>query len=257
MARDWLGREGLDGIVAKRLDLPYQSGERTMRKFKLWKSADCVVAGLYRKRGTQAVEHLLLGLYDEEGLLNYVGRARIYADAAEIGRLLEPLVGGPGFAGPLAGGQEPLVRSQTDASAAEAGPCRRGQRRSHHGRAHASRGAPSCAGGPTSRRRTARWIRSGDRTEATRRPALKAHLMRRCATTRLRGRGSQSGFAARDGLAPCGSVRARCSHYPGQGGRREGEGQPDVPAIRPVGGVELTGVGMPRNLPPPYGPMSP
>ena len=94
VARGWLGHEGLDGIVAKRLDLPYQSGERAMRKFKLWKTVDCVVAGLYRKRGTQAVEHLLLGLYDEEGLLNYVGRARIYEDAAEIGRLLEPLVGG-------------------------------------------------------------------------------------------------------------------------------------------------------------------
>ena len=65
VARDWLGREGLDGIVAKRLDLPYQSGERAMRKFKLWKTVDCVVGGLYRKRGTQAVEHLLLGLYDE------------------------------------------------------------------------------------------------------------------------------------------------------------------------------------------------
>ena len=72
---DWLGREGLDGIVAKRLDLPYLPGERAMQKFKLWKTVDCVVAGLYRKRGTQAVEHLLLGLYDEEGRLNYVGRA--------------------------------------------------------------------------------------------------------------------------------------------------------------------------------------
>jgi len=70
-----------------------------MRKFKLWKTVDCVVAGLYRKRGTQDVEHLLLGLYDEEGLLNYVGRARIYEDAAEIGGLLEPLVGGQGFTG--------------------------------------------------------------------------------------------------------------------------------------------------------------
>ena len=38
VAREWLGREGLDGIVAKRLDLPYQSGERAMRKFKLWKT---------------------------------------------------------------------------------------------------------------------------------------------------------------------------------------------------------------------------
>ena len=61
-----------------------------MRKFKLWMTVDCVVGGLYRKRGTQAVEHLLLGLYDEEGKLDYVGRVRIYEDATEIGRLLEP-----------------------------------------------------------------------------------------------------------------------------------------------------------------------
>jgi ATP-dependent DNA ligase len=105
VARDWLGREGLDGIVAKRLDLPYQSGERAMHKFKLWTTVDCVVGGLYRKRGTQAVDHLLLGLYDEESLLNYVGRARIYEDAAEIGRLFEPLVGGTGFTGRAPGGK--------------------------------------------------------------------------------------------------------------------------------------------------------
>ena len=105
VAREWLGREGLDGIVAKRLDLPYQSGERAMRKFKLWKTVDCAVGGLYRKRGTGVVEHLLLGLYDEEGKLNYVGRVRIYDDAAEIGRLLEPLVGGQGFTGRAPGGK--------------------------------------------------------------------------------------------------------------------------------------------------------
>ena len=53
VARDWLGREGLDGVVAKRFDLPYQPGERAMRKFKLRKTVDCVVAGLYRKSGTR------------------------------------------------------------------------------------------------------------------------------------------------------------------------------------------------------------
>lgn len=105
VTREWLGREGLDGIIAKRLDLPYLPGERAMRKFKLWKTVDCVVAGLYRKAGTQAVEHLLLGLYDEQGQLNYVGRVRLYEDAAEIGRLLEPLVGGSGFTGRAPGGK--------------------------------------------------------------------------------------------------------------------------------------------------------
>jgi ATP-dependent DNA ligase len=100
-----LGREGLDGIVAKRLELPYLPGERAMQKFKLWKTVDCVVAGLYRKGATEAVESLLLGLYDDEGLLNYVGRARVLSDAAEVGRLLEPLVGGRGFTGRSPGGK--------------------------------------------------------------------------------------------------------------------------------------------------------
>jgi ATP-dependent DNA ligase len=94
----------LGGIVATRLDLGYLPGERTMQKFKLWTTVDCL-AGLYRKGDTQVVEHLLLGLYDEEGKLNYVGRARIYEDAAEIGRLLEPLVGGSGFTGRAPGGK--------------------------------------------------------------------------------------------------------------------------------------------------------
>jgi ATP-dependent DNA ligase len=53
VARAWLGQEGFDGIVAKRLDLSYRPSERAMRKFKVWKTIDCVVAGLYRKRGTQ------------------------------------------------------------------------------------------------------------------------------------------------------------------------------------------------------------
>ena len=76
-----------------------------MRKFKLWKTVDCVVGGLYRRGSSQAVESLLLGLYDEDGRLNYVGRARIYEDAAEVGRLLEPLVGGRGFTGRVPGGK--------------------------------------------------------------------------------------------------------------------------------------------------------
>ena len=101
-ARGWLGREGLDGIVAKRLDMPYRPGKRAMQKFKQWQSFDCVVGGLYRKKGTAKIEYLLLGLYDEDGRLNYVGRTRPDGEAAE---LVEPLVGGEGFTGRAPGGK--------------------------------------------------------------------------------------------------------------------------------------------------------
>ena len=111
-----------------------------MRKFKLWKTVDCVVGGLYRKRGTQAVEHLLLGPHDEEGLLNYVGRARIYEDAAEIGRLLEPLVGGTGFTIRAPGGKSRW--SGRERVPVPLKPVLVVQRRSHHRRAHAPRRAP-------------------------------------------------------------------------------------------------------------------
>ena len=45
-----------------------------MRKYKLWQTVDCVVGGIYYRRGTETVEYLLMGLYDDAGKLNYVGR---------------------------------------------------------------------------------------------------------------------------------------------------------------------------------------
>lgn len=104
-ARKWLGRPGLDGIVAKRLDLPYRPGQRAMRKYKLWKTVDCVVAGIYRKSGTGRIESLLLGLYDEDGRLHYVGRAPVRQHASELEKLIAPLVGGRGFTGRAPGGK--------------------------------------------------------------------------------------------------------------------------------------------------------
>lgn len=103
-ARGWLGREGLDGIVAKRLDQAYQPGKRAMQKFKQWRTYDCVVGGLYRREGSGAIEYLLLGLYDADGRLNYVGRARV-GDAVEVRRKVEPLLGGEGFTGRAPGGR--------------------------------------------------------------------------------------------------------------------------------------------------------
>ena len=75
-AKKWLTRVGatLDGIIAKRRDLPYRAGDRTgMQKIKNHRSADCVVGGFRYNEGKPVVGSLLLGLYDQDGKLNHVG----------------------------------------------------------------------------------------------------------------------------------------------------------------------------------------
>jgi ATP-dependent DNA ligase len=105
VARRWIGQEELDGIVAKQLDMPYRPGQRAMVKFKVWKTIDCVVGGLYRNEGSGLIDSLLLGLYDKNGELNYVGRARVYDEAEKIAKILKPLIGGKGFTGRAPGGK--------------------------------------------------------------------------------------------------------------------------------------------------------
>jgi len=80
MARKWLARSGngFDGVIAKRLDLPYQAGNRDgMQKIKKFRSADCVVGGFRyasnKVDGHKVVGSLLLGLYDDKRLLHHVG----------------------------------------------------------------------------------------------------------------------------------------------------------------------------------------
>jgi ATP-dependent DNA ligase len=104
-ANRWLAGGKVEGVMAKRLDLPYRPGERAMLKIKLWKTIDCVVGGFYRKEDTGEVENLLLGLYDEAGRLNYVGRAPVHGKAKDVDRKVKPLVGGPGFTGRAPGGK--------------------------------------------------------------------------------------------------------------------------------------------------------
>ena len=61
-------------MIAKRVDGPYVPGERDMLKVKLLRTADCVVAGFrWHKSGPDAVGSLLLGLYDDNGVLQHVG----------------------------------------------------------------------------------------------------------------------------------------------------------------------------------------
>jgi ATP-dependent DNA ligase len=97
---------GLDGVVAKRLDLPYESGERAMRKMKQMRTADCVVGGFRYASNAKIVGSLLLGLYDDEGLLNHIGFCS-NMKAAEREKLtpkLEKLIKKPGFTGQAPGG---------------------------------------------------------------------------------------------------------------------------------------------------------
>lgn len=103
-ARRWfdeLEGFGLDGVICKRAHEPYRPGERVMLKVKHVRTADCVVAGYRLSSSGEGVGSLLLGLYDEAGVLHYVGHTSSLK-AAERRRLLSelrPLEGGGGFGG--------------------------------------------------------------------------------------------------------------------------------------------------------------
>jgi ATP-dependent DNA ligase len=108
-ARGWLKRVGatLDGIIAKRLDRPYAAGERdAMQKIKNFRSADCVVGGFRYNEGKDVVGSLLLGLYDDEGLLDHVGFTSNIAreEKPALTKKLEKLIAPPGFTGGKPGG---------------------------------------------------------------------------------------------------------------------------------------------------------
>jgi ATP-dependent DNA ligase len=108
-AKKWFGRVGndLDGIVAKRIDVSYRSGDRTgMQKIKLTRTADCVIGGFRYAAKARVIGSLLLGLYDESGLLNHVGFCSgLKADQRKsLLTKLEPLIKTPGFTGNAPGG---------------------------------------------------------------------------------------------------------------------------------------------------------
>ena len=108
-AKKWFAKVGgnLDGIIAKQLDAPYASGERAaMVKVKNIRSADCVVGGFRYASGTKVIGSLLLGLYDEAGLLHHVGFTSAFkaADKRALTRKFEALRKPPGFTGNAPGG---------------------------------------------------------------------------------------------------------------------------------------------------------
>jgi len=109
IAKKWFDKVGgnLDGVVAKQIDAPYASGERTaMVKVKQIRSADCVVGGFRYATGARVIGSLLLGLYGGDSLLHHVGFTSAFkaSDRRELTRKFEALRKPPGFTGNAPGG---------------------------------------------------------------------------------------------------------------------------------------------------------
>ena len=118
-AKDWFSRfegAGLDGVVAKRADLPYRPGERVMVKVKHRRTADCVVAGYRIHKDGNGVGSLLLGLYDDSGDLQHVGVASSFTAKRrrELLEELRPLLDGALDGHPWQGWAEAVEREQAE-----------------------------------------------------------------------------------------------------------------------------------------------
>jgi ATP-dependent DNA ligase len=108
-ASKWLKSVGatLDGIIAKRRDFEYRSGDRSgMQKIKNYRSADCVIGGFRYLEKKKLVGSLLLGLYDDKGLLHHVGFCSTIKNTERqaLTEKLEKLIAPPGFTGNAPGG---------------------------------------------------------------------------------------------------------------------------------------------------------
>ena len=135
VARAWLtGHTGTDGVMAKKLDEPYGSAQRAaMQKVKRMRTADCVVGGFrYASKG-KLIGSLLLGMYDDDGLLHHCGFTSSFtaAERREVTEKVEKLAGGGGFTGRTPRGAKPLVqRAIRRVGAGDANPRLRGSVRS-------------------------------------------------------------------------------------------------------------------------------
>jgi len=118
LARQWLTgiSGGVDGVMAKRLDLAYAAGERTaMCKIKRMRTADCVVGGFRCGSKDRLVGSLLLGLFDDAGKLHHVGftSGLKAADRPALTRKLLEYEGPPGFTGRSPGGPSRWATDRT------------------------------------------------------------------------------------------------------------------------------------------------
>jgi ATP-dependent DNA ligase len=108
-ATKWFAKAGgdLDGVIAKRLDMPYASGERTAAvKIKQIRSADCVIGGFRYASAAKILGSLLLGLYDDDGLLHHVGFTSAFKteERRALTKKFEAFRKLPGFTGNAPGG---------------------------------------------------------------------------------------------------------------------------------------------------------
>ena len=102
IALDWFNHfegAGLDGVIARRTELPYLPGKRVMVKVKHGRTADCVVGGYRAGKALNTVGALLLGLYDEAGVLHHVGHTSSFTaqQKKELVQTLKPFEGGTSF----------------------------------------------------------------------------------------------------------------------------------------------------------------
>jgi ATP-dependent DNA ligase len=109
VATNWFRKTGrdLDGIMAKRIDAAYASGERTAAvKVKHIRTADCVVGGFRYGTGRRIIGSLLLGLYADDGLLHHVGFISGFktSERRALTDKFERLRRAPGFTGNAPGG---------------------------------------------------------------------------------------------------------------------------------------------------------
>ncbi len=108
LAREWFTLfegAGLDGVVAKPVDMPYAQDQRVMRKIKHARTADCVVGAYRWHKSGPVVGSLVLGLYDDDGQLHHVGVAASFTAARrkELVAELEPYLLPEGEAHPWLG----------------------------------------------------------------------------------------------------------------------------------------------------------
>ncbi|MEP7071543.1 MAG: ATP-dependent DNA ligase [Verrucomicrobiota bacterium] len=119
-AKKWFAKVGgdLDGVIVKQLNAPYASGLRTaMVKVKNIRNADCVIGGFRYARSARVIGSLLLGLYDDEGLLHHVGYTSAFKteEKSALTRKFEALKKAPGFTGNAPGGPSRWSTERTEA----------------------------------------------------------------------------------------------------------------------------------------------